>query len=365
MRGLAKGSQCTATNPILQLIARSAGYLADITEGTYKIEDIHDSATAAVTVVSEASFNLTTHKVGTGRYWIPTGSTAVWNEGTHRITCTYKMEVGGPTYTQIIDFEILDTVDWPDPQSYVGYISTRDMYRDGYAASTVTREQLHRLINEASRRIEDWTGRWFEPRYVKLIKKGQNHPDLQLKSPIIAIEDIYAVWETTTGEDTYKFEQYLYKVYNRHLDGWLEEDDRHHPFVRLTDVDGDVVKVSDFAWPYGNQNIHVYGVFGYTDPQFDENGGQVLIGTTPREIGRVAGILTARYVADPTFSSPTTWSIGSLKSYRTRDQSITFGGAAAGSAGGGSGAGISEPSGDPNIDRILIKYCQPWGFVAI
>lgn len=359
MRGLTKGETSSKTNPILQLFCRSGGVLADFYSGTFKIDDIKDAGSSAAAVVASTPFVPATHQVGTGRYAIATGSTSSWSVGTHRVTCTYKMVAGGPDYIQTIDFEVLDPADWATGMGYVGYLSTRLALADSYVASTVTRQRLHRLIDEFSRRIEQWTGRWFEPRYVKLKKAGQDSPVLLLQQPIIAIEDIYAVWKTTTGEDTYKYEQYLYKVYNRHLDGFSEEDDRGNPRIELTDVTGtQLPPTTDFAWPYGNQNIELRGVFGYTDPDFDPNSGQIAIGKTPADLARAVGILAGRATSDPTMSDPTTWLSGSIRSMRTRDQSISFGGSSGGSSGGG-GGGISDLSGDSLVDSILVKYCQP------
>jgi len=356
MRGLAKVEQSSVANPVLQLFCRSGGYLADLYSGTFKIDDIHSHSVALVNKVPSTSFTAA-HKLGTGRYVVPTGATSSWNYGTHRATCTYKMENGGPDFIQVIDFEVLDAADWASGASYVGYLSTRRAWQDSFAASTVAVATLHRQIAEVSRRIEAWTGRWFEPRYLKVKKTGKSDPVLILNQPVIALEDIYAVWQTTTGTDTYKYEQYLYKVYNRHLDGFMEEDDRVFPKIELTDVDGSVVEVSDFAWPYGNQNIELRGVFGWTDPEFDPNNSQVLVGQTPLDIGRACGVLVARMNEDPTMTSTMTWSPSSVRSIRTRDQSITFGGSGGGSS--SSSGGSSEPSGDALVDAILIKYCTP------
>jgi len=361
MRALCKAETSSAANPALQLFCRSGGYLADLYSGTFKIDDIHSHSVALSNKVVTTAFG-PAHKLGTGRYVIPTGSTSAWNYGTHRVTCVYKMADGGPDFTQAFDFEVLDPADWASGASYVGYLSTRRAWQDSFAATTVTAQTLHRQIAEISRRIEAWTGRWFEPRYVKIRKSGQSNPILILNQPVIAIEDIYAVWQTTTGQDTYKYEQYLYKVYNRHLDGFAEEDDRILPKIELTDVDGSIVEVSDFAWPYGNQNVELRGVFGWTDPEFDPNNSQVLIGQTPIDIGRACGALVARMNEDPTMTSAMTWSPGSVRSMRTRDQSITFGGGGGGSSSGGGG---SEPSGDPLVDAILVKYCQSMGVGAL
>lgn len=363
MKGLAKGEQSSASNPALQLFARSGGFLTDIYSGTFKIESIVDPTAGPTVLVASTPFVSATHKLGTGRYFIPTGATSSWSVGTHRAVCTYQMANGGPTYVQVIEFELLDAADWPVGSQYLGYLTTRQAYVDEFTSTTeATRQKLHRLINEVSRSIELWTKRWFDPRYLYLKVNGKDSEILRLQSPIIAIEDVYATWKTAAGENTYKFEQYLYKVYNRHLRGLLEADDRKSPKLELVDVTDTVVRTSGFAWPYGNQNIELRGVFGYTDPELDPSTGDVAIGTTPADIARAAGVLITRRIADPAMSDPMTWSPGSVRSMRTRHQAVTFGGS--GGAGGGSGYS-GELSGDAYVDSIIAKYRKVFAFGAV
>lgn len=357
MRGITKGDQSTTLRPILQFFCRSGGFLSDIYSGSFIIEDIHSASVATTTPVTTTSFTAV-HKLGTGRYVIPTGATTTWNLGTHRAICTYKTVSGGPDYKQVIEFEVLDSTDWPSGDNYLGYLSTRLAYQDGYASLSYTAQTLHRHLSRISRLIENVTGRFFEPRYLTLRKSGQQAPDLLLQEAIIALEDIYAIWQTSTGDDTYKYEQYLYKVFNRHLDGFLEDDDRLCPKVTLTNVDGEVVTVEDYIWPFGTQNIQFRGVFGYTDPEFDPAGGRVLIGQTPKDIAHVSGVLLSRYLEDPTMGSLATFSPGSIRSMRTRDQSVTFGGSSG-------DASSSELLGDPLLDAILVKYLAPMAFGAV
>ena len=358
MRGLAIGEQSSVNNPAIQLFVRSGGFLTDLYAGTYKVESISDATGGSPTeLVAQTSFTAA-EKVGTGRYAIPTGSTSSWCLGTHRAVCSYQLEDGGPTYVQVIEFEMLDPADWPASSQFVTYLSSRRAYIDEFVTSKVSITKIHRITAEVSRNIERWTGRWFDPRYLKLKVRGRATEKLLLDAPIIAVEDTYAVWKTTSGEDTYKFEQYLYKVYNRHLDG-LEADDRKNPHLELVNVSGTIVRVSGYAWPYGNQNIEVRGIFGYTEPDQDPHAGKVLIGHTPRDLARAVGALTQRQVANPSMSDPLTWSPGSVKSMRTRHQSISFGGS------GGGGSSASELSGDPLVDSLLLPYCRPPAVGAI
>jgi hypothetical protein len=363
MKGLVKGEQSSASNPVLQLFARSGGYLADIYAGTFKVESLVDPTAAPTTLVASAPFTVA-HKLGTGRYVIPTGATTSWSFGTHRAVCTYTMTNGGPTYVQVIEFELLDPADWPVGSQYVGYLTTRRAYTDGYATLTATtRQTLHRLISEVGHALELWTKRWFDPRYLYLLVDGKDSEILLLQSPIIAIEDVYATWKTAAGTSTYKFEQYLYKVYNRHLRGLLEVDDRKNPKLELVDATDTTVQISGFAWPFGNQNLELRGVFGYTDPELDPSSGDVAIGSTPADIVRACGALVYRRIADPTMSDLMTWSAGAIRSMKTRHQAVTFGGAS-GSLSGAAGY-TGELSGDAYVDAIIAKYRKVFAFGAV
>lgn len=361
MKGLAVAEESSVARPILQLFCRSGGYLADIYSGSFVIQDI----TSAAPVEKVASTPLTsTQKIATGRYAITTGATSAWTVGSHRVVVTYTLESGGPEYTQVIPFEVLTAVDWPTGMQYVGYISSKLLYDDEYLAATVTVAKAHRLIARASRQIELWTHRFFEPRYLEYRQTGRNSPTILLEEAIIALEDVWSVWESEGVENSYKYEQYLYKVYNRHLDGYVGGDDRANPKLDLVSADGDIVTVEDYVWPHGAQNLLLKGIFGYTDPDYDPMGGSTGVGSTPYDIGIVTGALTYRYNADPTMTDLWTYSPGSVRSMRTRDQSITFGSSGGGGGGGGSSV-PSDLSGDPLIDNILVKYTSPVALVGI
>jgi len=361
MRGLTVGEVSSASNPVLQLFARSGGNLVDIYSGTYRIEDVRVAGATPVVKVSATSI-VEANKLATGRYLLATGTTTTWSVGSHRAVVHYTLEDGGPTYMQVIDFEVLDAVDWPSGGAYTGYLSTRQAYQDSYAADTVLRPQLHRLIADVSRSIEQWTHRWFDPRYLNFLVNGHKAQDLLFDSPIIAIGEVSIVWNTGGVENSYLYDPLYYRVYNRHLSGYFETDDRRNPKIGLKDIDSVLSRTTGYLWPDGRQNLRVKGVFGYTDPDFDPNGGDVLIGRTPADIGRACGALIARILADPTLTDPMTWAPGSVRSYRTRYQSVTFGGGGGGSSGGG---GASDLSGDPLVDAILIKYCKPPAFGAV
>lgn len=366
MRGLARGETSSTTNPVLQLFSRQGGFLVDIYSGSFVIEDIRAPGADPVEKVAATALTVA-DKVSTGCYAIPSGSTAAWNIGTHRVTVSYVLEDGGPTYKQIIDFEILDVIDWPASGAFVSYISSRNAYLDGYVVETTTPQQIHRHTSEVSHAIEQWTRRWFEPRFITLRTNGGPGRTILLDNPIIAVADVTSVWDE---DGSYVHPHTYYKVFNRHLDGFFDVDDRKNPKIEITSTAGLITRearLAAAAWPSGVQNLEVSGVFGYTDADFDPTDGAVLIGHAPVDLSRACGVLMGRQISDPGLTNPMTWSPGSVRSYRTRYQSVTFGGggsSSSGGGGGGGGGGGDALSGDPLIDAILVKYYRPIAFGA-
>lgn len=339
MKGLAQGEASSTTNPILQFFCRSGGQLADISTGTFKIEDI--TTTTPITRVPSTPLTAS-HKLSTGRYVIPTGSTASWSLGTHRVVCTYNLTAESPTFYQVIEFELLDATDWVTGNQYVGYASTKRLVGDGFVAATLSLATLHRHINRVSRQIEAWTRRFFEPRYLSYRAQANYGPLIHLQESIIAIDAITYIWQTTSGEDGTDYTADLYKVFNRHLDGLLSPDDRYNPKIFL--IDGN--------WPSEYQGLLIKGVFGFTDPDAINNPSlRAGIGKTPEDLIQVVGALISRYLADPTLSSLVTQQPGAISSMKTRDQAVSFARSR--------GDSTSELTGDPMLDRLLFRFLPP------
>lgn len=355
MRGLAKGEQSSVENPVLQLICRSGELLADLHAGTFKIDDIHDPGGSLVNKVAITAFT-SAHKVGTGRYAIPTGATATWSLGTHRAVCQYQMVDGGPTYTQAIEFEVLDAADWALGALFTGYATTRRLIADEYVGVSLPIAKLHRHIDKTSRMIEAWTSRFFGPRYLSVRLDGAIGPNLHFEEAIIAIEQIQTVYKLQSGsgileEQTYDYDPSMFQVYNRHLDGLLSPDDRKDPRV---------VRLDGGFWPSSDSSIKATGVFGFTDPVVDPHGGRVLIGEEPDDLITVLGSLVQRAVQDPGMTNLSIQRPGTIRSMRTRDQAVMFG-STGGSSSSSSGGTSGEMTGDPVLDQILWRFAPPIG----
>jgi len=351
MRGLTKGEQSTVSSPRLTLFSRLGGFLVDIHSGTYIVQNVADAEVEPATIGTETTIDVVAHKLGTGRYALLTGDTSTWSYGTHRVIVTYKLSATGVEHTQVIEFEILGAIDWVNGQGYLGYASTRRIYGDGYALrAEVDVAQLHRRIREYSMLVNSWTGRMgFHPIYATLRLEGQDAEALLLEEAVIAIDQI---------TDSYgnAYEAANYRVYNRHLDGG--PDDRYNPKVDrfVCETQDGRIRVLG-SWPQGNQNLLVSGVFGFTDPEPGESTvEQVSLGTTPDDLARVIGVLISRQLQDPLVSDPTVQTPGSIRSMRTRDQAVTFGGAAGASGDAGTAGAMT---GDPLLDQILVRYSKP------
>ena len=340
MRGVAKGETSTTGNPLIQFFCRSGEFLVDIYSGNYLIDDISTGSVSNKVASTPITIAM---KLGTGRYALPTGTTSSWTIGSHRAVITYKLTSTGSTYTQVIPFEVLTAADWASGSLYNGYIPTRQLIDDGYAASTYSVAKMHKHINRISRQLEGWLHRVFEPRYQTYYLEGLGTNSLLFSEAIIAIDKAEAIEKDATN--TVIAEEYDHStlnVYNRHLDGLSAYDDRFNPRVVLPSS----------VWPTGYQTIRVSGVFGFTDPDYEATADRVGLGHTPEELIQVLGILTSRAIADPTMSNPAGATPGAIQMMKTRDQTVQFG--------AGSGAvGSSSLTGDPTLDRLLIRFHAP------
>lgn len=362
MMGLTKGEASSATNPVLQFLCRYGAWMVNPYEATYQIDDIHDPASSEVNKVPETSLDLddapTGTRLGTGQFAIPTGSTASWSYGTHRVIIRYRLVAGGQQYVQEVPFEVLSSADFVSGSQYVGYCSTRRMYQDGtFTITGKAPETLHYLIHRASSQLEAWTQRFFDPRFRQLSIDGTRQSKLFLGHAIVAIRDVIEVSIDSTGaEQTLTLPIDAFVVYNRHLDGLLNPDDRDNP--KLAVSSGSVIWPSIAPgymqtgdWTPGRRNLRVTGIFGYTDP-FPESFS-TLQGSTPTDLSRIVSALVDRYLTDPTLSSLSVQSPGAVRSYRTRDQSISFfGDNLHASASGGW-------TGDAMLDQAILRYAKP------
>lgn len=362
MRGLTQGEQSSSTNPVLQLFARKGEILQDPISGSFVIEEVRDPAGSVNEKVASTPLDLDLvgaggHKLGPGRFLIPTGTTTAWVYGSYRVVYNYVMETDGRTYTQVIPFEVLKATNFPTGRGYVGYVSTFQLYdSEFFTIDGMPPDKLHPHILRESLRLEGLTERFFEPRFLEMKLDGQPSAVLFVDEAIIAMEKVEAISRSpnSAAATTSLYDASSYRVFNRHLDGLLNPDDRYNPQIGLvesTRIAGVTAIDGDFEWPYGRQNILATGIFGFTDPEPD--GDDVLIGNTPLDFVQIIGTLVSRFVENPDLSNIATWKPGLVKGYKTRDQQISFYGAS------GNVSYTGGLTGDALIDQMLQRFVKP------
>jgi hypothetical protein len=362
MRGLAKGEQSTALNPVIQVFTRLGELLQDPVEATYQTYDIHDTSKDPVEKVASTPLDLALitdpspgNKLGTGRFYLSVGDTTNYAYGTHRVVFKYKMVTGGREYQQLVDFEVLDAGDYPSGQPFITYASTRDMVKLGFTPATTDPRAMHLHLHQASLNIEAFTERFFEPRYMQYYVDGGGTPVLYIDEAIIALDTAYSTSREAGGAETVEaLDNSLFRVYNRAVDGILNPDDRANPSLSMlatSRIPGVTGPYGRSVWPQGSQNVRVDAVFGYTDPE--PGNDRILIGSTPFDMRQIIGVLASRAICDPRLKDKAAQQPGLVKKYQTRDQMIEFYGAS------GNVSYTGGLTGDSLLDQKLLRFTKP------
>lgn len=217
----------------------------------------------------------------------------------------------------------------------------------------VTDVNLYRLAARASRMIERVTKRYFTPRYQVVRVGGNSARKLLLGPAIVSLSSVGIDTEPTQRGDLV-VDLNLLRIYNRHLaQNLIDPDDRNDPmieFVHSDDLYGirfipfRGISLRSLAHPIGVQNIHVRGVFGYTDPDGSPWGD------TPDLIQHACRLICAREApklgTDAREDAMNRWRVTQEK---TRDNTIQ----------------LADPRkwgeffGDPEIDSILVSFVRP------
>jgi len=210
------------------------------------------------------------------------------------------------------------------------YATVEDLRDEGVTPDQASDTRLEVLLEEASRAIDRLTGWWFEPRRTTLRLDGRGTPTVEPPVPPIRVQRL-----EVEG-----------KLVSRAADDLLVVGAPVEPMFdspRLTLLTGAV-------FPEGQANVKVTGWWGYT-----EDDGTTY-GRTPLSIRRACMLLVLRGLpllgdTEAVVDAISWWRI---TEERTRDQSYKL-------------DRVRETApltGDPEVDRILLRYRRPAGLGA-
>ncbi len=281
--------------------------------------------------VFPSSGRATAEEVSLGYYrapYTPGGSEA---KGRRAVRWYCTMEDGDTERTWTTPWEVLTgpLLETPWPR----YALVSDLRAEGITTQRLTDVRAFELLDRASKIIADATGRVFAPVPKALTVSSKGRRSLLLGEEIIALDRVLV----SEGETNAALDVEEVLVFARHLSQRMfHPDDRNNP--RLETRGG--------RFPDGRQNIHVFGVFGYTDPDGSP------MGRTPEAIKRAAIMLVSREVPLLGTSSHEDASLQQrVIREKTRDQEVWFSPLEGGSSSGTTGV--------RDVDLLLASYVRP------
>jgi hypothetical protein len=361
MIAVVKSAGATVANKALQLVVQDAnGLLTDVYSASFQIFETTTPALEAApsqiyptTVGNRQTIDVVTQRLGTGRYaaiWTPLTTHGV---GRYMVRWYYQFSVSADPTVFEQEFELA-------PVAYQGphYCTLYDLKAIGMPAATASDHVAQKLIVQASRWIEHYTGRQFAAAYKSIRSSGNSGRALLLDEPIVALDSVtldYAGDFASSDREIGTF-----TVFNRHIrENLFRPDDRDNPkleFLHGADYAGLFSGSTryDYRFSSGVQNVQVAGVFGYTEPD------QSMVGCTPHLIRHACQLIC--WKQQYPVGSQDRWDATNrnrLTSEYTRDQGFIW----------------AKPEdvrnappvthlGDPEIDSILYGFIRPPQFGA-
>lgn len=331
----------------------SAGSMVDPYALSYAVYDIStdDKRGNPVQTLPPTSVDLVHDKVATGVYSPDWEVPADEPLGLHEIRWTLTPTAGGATTTYRREFDVLKSV---AGLGQVGYALVSDFRHEGIREERASDARLQIAIESASRRVENWTRRFFEPRAMSILLDARSSTTLNLRVPIVGVSDVSAV-DDSGAPNT--IDMTGLRIYNRHLtEGMTNPDDRNAPRIEFVMLQPILIGMSNSyypgssfrsgRWSEGTQNVRVTGAFGYTDLDGSPSG------ITPPLIRRAVQLIVLRDLPKLARTNDRFDAINHhrIMSETTRGQSYTL-------AAGRSGKG--DYSGDDEIDQLLDMYTAP------
>jgi hypothetical protein len=227
----------------------------------------------------------------------------------------------------------------------VSYALLADLRAEGVTPTQCADLRAQALLDAATAFIDDYTGQWFEPRELTLDLDGTDGELLWLPAPPLRIDSVSVddvALDLATDVVTYGPPL--------HRDNPRLARRRTAPFTLHTHYGARRTPV----WRRGQQNVRIVGSFGYVAQD----------GTSPPAEIRLAALrLAIRDLALLTdVAGQGERRRGDLVSETTDGSSYTLAGAQANAPGGWRRSGTT---GDPDIDRALLRYRRaPYGGLA-
>ena len=166
----------------------------------------------------------------------------------------------------------------------MAYCTIEDVRGEGFEDCDFTDARVQKAVDTATRDIDRFLKRNFEPRKLTFRRTWRGSPsDLLLDDPIIAIDRVQFInTDGTLGE---QLEATEFEAFNRHVtQGLTEPDDREDPKITFVFLLANFLVPGVFAsrrnvdlrraFDQRVLNIELEGWFGYTDPVF--TGGRVI-----------------------------------------------------------------------------------------
>lgn len=352
MISLARGEAVSCSNPALTFYAQRAGKLEDLDSLSFEIVDVSDDTKRMDPPIVQASTAVdvdndcpTGNRLSLGRYAADWTVPATASIGRHEIRWTYSWD-GVTSYVARFEIEILESSTPIGPR----YALVSDL-RDEGVASTISTARILTAIVLASRMVDAFTGRFFEPRYGTRDYDGKDSRALLFGDPVIALASVTM--------DGISVDLDALKVYGRHLSGMTGTDDRESPKIVFDDdafrtgsyaFGSEYLRTSKFS--RGRQNVSIEGIWGFTE---DVHNGSPW-GDTPALIRHVTKLIALREVPtlQPTAADPTCREELAVRSRiiseKTRDQEYKLDTPRKYGA---------QYTGDPEIDLILTMFTRP------
>lgn len=392
MPSLGRGQTSDCTNPVLDLntAVGNPAVPTNVEILEFRIFDISTPAKRAVPVqvfplvagTYQAVDALTDcpvgHRLSVGRYVAEYTVDAAEPLGDHLIEWRFQQTALHPQETYCEEFYVAPSIVInPDDNLYctVAEIRAEGFSEAMLGVNPVTGldftasefdARVLSLIRTASRFVDKVTGRWFYAQQFDETNRfivdgkggwnvgGFNHKGggrvLHLMIPVIRVDKLLIENQGLINPDLTEIEIENIRVYNRHLKGLLQPDDREDPrlaFIprRITETVASGLFPAPLHFPSGRQNVHLEGVFGYTDPDGSPYG------KTPDEIRRVTCRLVQRDLLLDSDECEKLFVKNKFRILSDKEGSTTIRLQELWLKGG--------ITGDPVIDQILMMYKRP------